>query len=129
MSEAVPEFWKRLRRTHDAADIKFTPYSMGPDATRQVMAQIRSSDPALAQVLADKNSGFKTNEAAIVDYASEDDMRRAPQILRQYGLQTHPEMPWIVSMLGQGQIDRGGDIANQLWDKAISSIHTFDDNV
>jgi len=128
-AKRVPEFWRRLKAVRDRADIKFTPYSVPSQTVPRLVAQVKNADPALARLLADSSTGFKTNEAAIIDYASDDDLERAADAFRRQGLRVDPETPWIVSMLGGGQIDRNGDVANQLWDKAISSIHTPEDNV
>jgi hypothetical protein len=123
------EFWRRLKNAHDRADIKFTPYSIHPQTVPRLVAQVKNTDPALARLLSNNSTGFQTNEAAIIDYASDDDLKRAADAFRRQGLRVDPETPWIVSMLGGGQIDRNGDIANQLWDKAIGSIHTPENNV
>lgn len=118
------DFWSRLQRTRDSADIKFTPFHLltNRNAFNQMRDQLKVFDPELSDYLSDPNSGFTSGNATFVEYASEGDMNRAADSFRKHGLQVHPEMPWIVSTLGQGRIDREGDIANQLWDRAVASL-------
>ena len=121
-------FWERLNRARDDADIKFTPFHAlsNRNAFNQLRDQIKVFDPDLFSHMINPDSGFTSGNATFVDYNSEDDMANAPELFRRYGLQTHPEMPWIVSTLGQGRIDREGDIASQLWDRAIASLGSQD---
>ena len=121
-------FWERLNRARDDADIKFTPFHAlsNRNAFNQLRDQIKVFDPDLFSHMINPDSGFTSGNATFVDYNSEDDMANAPELFRRYGLQTHPEMPWIVSTLGQGRIDREGDSASQLWDRAIASLGSQD---
>ena len=121
-------FWERLNRAQEDADIKFTPFHAlsNRNAFNQLRDQIKVFDPDLFSHMINPDSGFTSGNATFVDYNSEDDMANAPELFRRYGLQTHPEMPWIVSTLGQGRIDREGDIASQLWDRAIASLGSQD---
>jgi hypothetical protein len=117
-------FWRRLQKVRDAADIKFNPYNLhsGSSTLNKLRSELRMSDPELAAKLSDPSIGFASGNAAFVDYETSEDMSRAPQVLRRHGLRADPDMPWIVSLLGGGQINRDGDVASQLWDRALSSI-------
>lgn len=116
------DFGERMQRAADHGDIDFQAVAgrMNPGEIAALRQQLGPNDPRIASVLS--QAQFPEGRAAIVGYRTAEDARKAPVILRKFGLTTHPEFPFFISPVGGDLFDAGKDILSQLSDWAMGSL-------
>jgi hypothetical protein len=81
-----------------------------------------TEDPALKAALSKHAGHFRTHNAGFLGYETDEEANTAAKWLRIYGIGVDSQFPFIAYSLGKQAIDKTGDIASQLWDKAIGSL-------
>ena len=81
-----------------------------------------TEDPALKAALSKHAGHFRTHNAGFLGYETDEEANTAAKWLRLYGIGVDSQFPFIAYSLGTQAIDKAGDIASQLWDKAIGSL-------
>ena len=122
----TPDFDSRVQKALDHSGIKFQPVSgrMGRGEISMLQQALKRDDPRLAQALGNPDvADFRSGDAAIVGYETAEDARKAPEILRKFGIYVDTLFPFIISSLGTKAISKGIDIGDQLWDIATGSMH------
>ena len=81
-----------------------------------------TQDPDMRAALSRHAKNFRTGNAGFLGYETDEAARTAAKWLRVYGIGVDSQFPFIAYSLGKQAIDKTGDIASQLWDKAIGSL-------
>ena len=116
------DFGERMQWAADQGDIDFQAVAgrMAPGEIAALRQRLGPDDPRIASVLS--QAQFPEGRAAIVGYRTAEDARRAPVILRKFGLTAHPEFPFLISPIGAELFDAGKDVLSQLGDWEIGSL-------
>ena len=81
-----------------------------------------TQDPGMRAALSRHAENFRTGNAGFLGYETDEAASTAAKWLRVYGIGVDSQFPFIAYSLGKQAIDKTGDIASQLWDKAIGSL-------
>ena len=81
-----------------------------------------TQDPDMRAALSRHAKNFRTGNAGFLGYETDEAASTAAKWLRVYGIGVDSQFPFIAYSLGKQAIDKTGDIASQLWDKAIGSL-------
>ena len=128
VGDVVPGFdWvsfdqRVIRAMKDKNTPKIVPIHTGLSSHELAGLQRTVQDPALKASLGKYAEAFITGDAGIVGYETDEAAKAAPQWLRPFGIGVDLDYPFIVYGLGKKALDKGGDVASKLWDKAVGSL-------
>ena len=88
-----------------------------------------TQDPGVKAALSKHAENFRTGNAGFLGYETDEAASTAAKWLRVHGIGVDPQFPFIAYSLGKQAIDKTGDIASQLWDKAIGSLWGGSDGI
>jgi hypothetical protein len=118
-----PDFGIRVRQAlKDPNTPKAIPLEGGMTAQEYGALQRSTQDPDLKAVLSKHAENFRTGNAGFLGYETDEEAKTAAKWLRIYGIGVDSQFPFIAYSLGKQAIDKTGDIASQLWDRAIGSL-------
>jgi hypothetical protein len=91
--------------------------------------QRSTQDPGVKAALSKHAEDFRTGNAGFLGYETDEAASTAAGWLRVHGIGVDPQFPFIAYSLGKQAIDKTGDIASQLWDRAIGSLWGGSDGI
>jgi hypothetical protein len=106
----------------DKGTPKIVPLGAGMSGRELAGLQRRMEDPGLKAALGKYAKSFESGAAGIVGYATDEDAKSSNSWLRAFGLASDLDYPFIIYKVGEKALDKGGDVASQLWEKAIGSL-------
>ena len=93
------------------------------NAIRQAIKNLSQSTRRQEYLELMNNADFAKDDLDLMEYPQNLGRSDIPNYLRSRGLKfIHPQVPHIVTSLAPNTINKGGDIASQLWDTAIGSL-------
>lgn len=120
--DPVPFNERVMRAMKDKNTPKIVPLHTGMSSHELAGLQRGIQDPALKASLGKYAQAFLTGDASIVGYETDEAAKAAPGWLRPFGIGVDLDYPFIVYGLGKKALDKGGDVGNWLWDKAVGSL-------
>tara|TARA_Y100000758_G_scaffold78211_1_gene52761 strand:+ start:168 stop:1277 length:1110 start_codon:yes stop_codon:yes gene_type:complete len=120
--DPVPYRERVMQAMKDKNTPKVVPLQMEMSGQEFSALQRSTQDPGMRAALSRHADNFRTGDAGFVGYETDEAASTAAKWLRIYGLGVDSQFPFIVYNLGKQAIDKTGDIASQLWDKAIGSL-------
>jgi hypothetical protein len=120
--DPVPYRERVMQAMKDKNTPKVVPLQMEMSGQEFSALQRSTQDPGMRAALSRHADNFRTGDAGFVGYETDEAASTATKWLRIYGLGADSQFPFIVYNLGKQAIDKTGDIASQLWDKAIGSL-------
>lgn len=94
---------------------------------RQVIKNLARSSKRQEYIEMINSPDFVKDDLALIEYPSDLDESGIVNYLRNHGLKSvHPAVPHIVTSLSPKVIDGSGDVASQLWDVAIGSLGSME---